>query len=183
MRSAQLLWLNTKTHEVYWFQSNKCYSSDKQLSILSCISSRITTGIQVVRYYQVDYNWYNEPFAVSQYKVLILRHAWLNLWDKRMTTGRINQVNIFTHDTNTLTSLSTHLHHIYILLPHPCFYTQTWKIGTYDEWYVYLHPPFIDSWKKKTNKYHTHFILTHHEWFQYKRYDILAFFLYDSLPE
>ena len=27
-------------------------------------------------------------------KLFILRHAWLNLWDKRMTTGRINQVNI-----------------------------------------------------------------------------------------
>ena len=25
----------------------------------------------------------------------ILRHAWLNLWDERMTTGRINQVAIF----------------------------------------------------------------------------------------
>ena len=25
---------------------------------------------------------------------LILRHAWLNLWDKHMTTGRINQVSI-----------------------------------------------------------------------------------------
>ena len=25
-------------------------------------------------------------------KKLILRHAWLNLWDKHMTTGRINQV-------------------------------------------------------------------------------------------
>ena len=24
--------------------------------------------------------------------VFILRHAWLNLWDKHMTTGRINQV-------------------------------------------------------------------------------------------
>ena len=24
----------------------------------------------------------------------ILRHAWLNLWDKRMTTGRINQIAI-----------------------------------------------------------------------------------------
>ena len=24
--------------------------------------------------------------------ILILRHAWLNLWDKHMTTGRINQV-------------------------------------------------------------------------------------------
>ena len=28
-------------------------------------------------------------------KVFILRHAWLNLWDKHMTTGRINQVTFF----------------------------------------------------------------------------------------
>ena len=27
-------------------------------------------------------------------KLLILRHAWLNLRDKHMTTGRINQVTI-----------------------------------------------------------------------------------------
>ena len=27
-----------------------------------------------------------------QSKIFILRHAWLNLWDERMTTGRINQV-------------------------------------------------------------------------------------------
>ena len=25
----------------------------------------------------------------------VLRHAWLNLWDKHMTTGRINQIDIF----------------------------------------------------------------------------------------
>ena len=31
--------------------------------------------------------------------LFILRHAWLNLWDKHMTTGRINQVTIsWTHD-------------------------------------------------------------------------------------
>ena len=29
-----------------------------------------------------------------QSKRFILRHAWLNLWDERMTTGRINQVAI-----------------------------------------------------------------------------------------
>ena len=28
-------------------------------------------------------------------KRVILRHAWLNLLDERMTTGRINQVAIF----------------------------------------------------------------------------------------
>ena len=27
-------------------------------------------------------------------KLFILRHAWLNLWDKHMTTGRINQVTV-----------------------------------------------------------------------------------------
>ena len=33
--------------------------------------------------------------SLSQFhriKWFILRHAWLNLWDKHMTTGRINQV-------------------------------------------------------------------------------------------
>ena len=30
-----------------------------------------------------------------QSKIFILRHAWLNLWDERMTTGRINQVATF----------------------------------------------------------------------------------------
>ena len=79
--------------EINWFQSNKYYPSRK-LGIYACISSRITTVIQVVRDYQINYNWYNEPFAVSQYKAFILRHAWLNLWDERMTTGRINQVAI-----------------------------------------------------------------------------------------
>ena len=35
-------------------------------------------------FYQINYNWYNEPFAVSRIDLFILRHAWLNLWDKRM---------------------------------------------------------------------------------------------------
>jgi hypothetical protein len=29
--------------------------------------------------------------------LFILRHAWLNLWDKHMTTGRINQVTTFQY--------------------------------------------------------------------------------------
>ena len=31
--------------------------------------------------------------------LFILRHAWLNLWDKHMTTGRINQVTTFQKHT------------------------------------------------------------------------------------
>ena len=38
-----------------------------------------------------------------QSKRFILRHAWLNLWDERMTTGRINQVAIL--NTNARSTL------------------------------------------------------------------------------
>ena len=31
-------------------------------------------------------------------KLFILRHAWLNLWDKHMTTGRINQVTLLPEE-------------------------------------------------------------------------------------
>ena len=33
-------------------------------------------------------------------KSFILRHAWLNLWDKHMTTGRINQVTLLSAPTH-----------------------------------------------------------------------------------
>ena len=45
----------------------------------ACISPRITTVIQVVRDHQINYNCFNEPSAVSPYKLLILRLAWLSL--------------------------------------------------------------------------------------------------------
>ena len=65
-----------------------------QKGISACISSRITTVIQVARDYQR-----NIPYIMSylQFKsvIFILRHAWLNLWDKHMTTGRINQIACF----------------------------------------------------------------------------------------
>ena len=57
----------------HWFQSNQCSpSARRQLSFCACISSRITTGIHVVRDFQINYDWYNEPFAVSPYKSLYL---------------------------------------------------------------------------------------------------------------
>ena len=37
---------------------------------------------------------------------LILRHAWLNLWDKHMTTGRINQVLSQEQTAKSLSTLS-----------------------------------------------------------------------------
>ena len=70
-------------------------SSNKHTGVhrfYACISSRITTVIQLVRDHQINYNCFNEPSAVSTIQH-ILRLAWLNLWDKHMTTGRINQVS------------------------------------------------------------------------------------------
>ena len=92
MRSVKLSWITKEPQRalVFYLINTPLPKS----GFLACISSRITTVIQVVRYYQINDNWFNEPFAVSRYKLLILRHAWLNLWDKHMTTGRINQVTI-----------------------------------------------------------------------------------------
>lgn len=92
MRFEKLLWIIKKLESID-FLSNK-YIPSKQSGLLARISSRITTDIRVVKHYQINDNWFNEPFAVSLYKLLILRHAWLNLWDKHMATGRINQITI-----------------------------------------------------------------------------------------
>ena len=42
--------------------------------------------------------------------LFILRHAWLNLWDKHMTTGRINQVTTCTTSGRSLLR-PTRTHH------------------------------------------------------------------------
>ncbi len=92
MRFEQLLWLSTQSQrELVSYLIN---TSLPKSGIPACISSRITTVIQVVIDHQINYNCFNEPSAVSPYKLLILRLAWLSLWDKHMTTGRINQVSI-----------------------------------------------------------------------------------------
>ena len=54
-------------------------------------------------------------------KMFILRHAWLNLWDKHMTTGRINQVTTIKWDdrrtTNSYTAYAVKhdWHHVFAL--------------------------------------------------------------------
>ena len=56
------------------------------------ISSRITTVIRVA---DTIKQTITDLMSHSQFHSLnwfILTHAWLNLWDKHMTTGRINQV-------------------------------------------------------------------------------------------
>jgi hypothetical protein len=53
------------------FVSNKHDPSVKSGSD-ACISSRITTGIHVAIDYRINYNCFNEPFAVSPFKGLYL---------------------------------------------------------------------------------------------------------------
>ena len=65
----------TSSEELHWFLYliNTSLLS-KELGFYACISSRFTTVIQVVKKkdHQINYNWFNEPFAVSQYKCLYL---------------------------------------------------------------------------------------------------------------
>ena len=43
--------------------------------------------------------------------LFILRHAWLNLWDKHMTTGRINQVS-YENEVKTLRKNAQNQFHV-----------------------------------------------------------------------
>ena len=49
--------------------SNK-YTASKKSRFYACISSRITTVIQITSDHQINYNCFNEPFAVSTCKDL-----------------------------------------------------------------------------------------------------------------
>lgn len=53
------------------FVSNK-HDPSRGRSLCACISHRITTDIHVVNDHQINYNCFNEPFAVSPYKSLYL---------------------------------------------------------------------------------------------------------------
>ena len=68
----------------------------------ACISSSITTVIHVRYQDQVNNSCYNEPFAVSPFRLFELRHAWLSLWEKHITADRINRGNVSMFTTFTL---------------------------------------------------------------------------------
>ena len=75
-----------------------------------------------------------------QSRLCILRHAWLNLWDERIITGRINQITFFyfhfiiviikafihscmntsthQHQQQLLSSFSFHFHHPFTIIIH-----------------------------------------------------------------
>ena len=71
MRFEKLLWITkAPPRRVGLYLINT--TLPKKSGVDACISSRITTDIQVVRDYQRNYNWYNEPFAVFKVKELYL---------------------------------------------------------------------------------------------------------------
>ena len=46
------------------------YNASMESRFYACISSRITTGIQITVDNRINYNCFNEPFAVSTFKDL-----------------------------------------------------------------------------------------------------------------
>ena len=47
----------------------------KKSGVYECISSRITTVIQVAKYYQIDYNWYNDSLQCMP-RLQHANHTW-----------------------------------------------------------------------------------------------------------
>ena len=70
LRFVRLSWI-TKRPGVTWVGSvsNK-HNPSAKLGMGACISSRITTVTHVVSDHQINYNCFNEPFAVSPYRSL-----------------------------------------------------------------------------------------------------------------
>ena len=79
--------------------------------------------------------------------MFILRHAWLNLWDKHMTTGRINQVTI------TLGSYPrTHTHYAFVTRMCICMRASfpSLRKEPHNRMHASLFPTFVfvsSSWK------------------------------------
>ena len=68
MQFEKLLWINKEPEDI-GFSSNT-YIPSRSWNFYACISSRIITVIQVVRYHQINNNWFNEPFAVLLYIIV-----------------------------------------------------------------------------------------------------------------
>ena len=91
---SSIVWNTNERLHIKLSYSN-CKDSDQpahafRLTVVYCIIA--LTCNQQRKYDLRNHNWFNEQFAVSLCGKLVLRHAWLYLWDKHMTTGRINQV-------------------------------------------------------------------------------------------
>ena len=70
MRFVRLLWITTRPGGAWVGSVSNKHNPSKKLGLGACISSRITTVIHVMNDHQINYNCFNEPFAVSPYRSL-----------------------------------------------------------------------------------------------------------------
>ena len=70
MRFIRLLWITTRPGRAWVGSVSNKHNPSTKSGLDACISSRITTVIQVVSDHQINYNCFNEPFAVSPYRSL-----------------------------------------------------------------------------------------------------------------
>ena len=70
MRFIGLSWITTGPGRAWVGSVTNKHNPSTESGLSSCISSRITTVIHVGSDHQVNYNCFNEPFAVSPYRGL-----------------------------------------------------------------------------------------------------------------
>ena len=102
MRFVRLLWITTIPGRAWVGSVSNKHNPSTESGLGACISSRITTVIHVRNDHQINYNCFNEPFAVSPYRSLY--------WDMH---GLIFETSIW------LLAGSTRLHGGGIIRPAP----------------------------------------------------------------
>ena len=99
--------------------SNK-HNPSRKLGRCACISCRITTGIHVMTIYQINYNCFNEPFAVLPYKSLYWHmhglifetSIWLLAGSTRLNLHRLISVKMeIIRDTQSHHRYELHIAH------------------------------------------------------------------------
>ena len=70
MRFVQLLWVTKRPGRAWVGSVSNKHNPSTESGLGACISSRITTVIHVKSDHQINYNCFNEPFAVSPYRSL-----------------------------------------------------------------------------------------------------------------
>jgi hypothetical protein len=70
MRFIQLSWITKQPGKTWVGSVSNKHNPSAKSGFCACISSRITTVIHVVSDHQINYNCFNEPFAVSPYRSL-----------------------------------------------------------------------------------------------------------------
>lgn len=70
MRFVRLLWITTRPGRAWVGSVSNKHNPSKKSGLGACISSRISKVIHVKNDHQINYNCFNEPFAVSPYRSL-----------------------------------------------------------------------------------------------------------------